>query len=155
MNTTHPVAREEVMAFLDGELSAAEAQAISAHLNHCVECTGVVEQFRDTFQSLSRWSVPAVPAKLEHSVRDLADKTRLGLKTAKPGFFLHIGFWTWKHWILFLGSASVTVLLLIGLSAGNFKRARIPANARVQVQAGPPKGPVGPGWPSTLNESRT
>jgi anti-sigma factor RsiW len=58
MNTTHPVAREEVMAFLDGELSAAEAQAISAHLNHCVECTGVVEQFRDTSQSLSRWSVP-------------------------------------------------------------------------------------------------
>ena len=83
---------------------------------------------------------PAVPAKLEHSVRDLADKTRLGLKTGKPGFFLHSGFWTWKHWILFLGSASVAVLLLIGLSAGNFKPARIPANARVQVQAGPPKG---------------
>ena len=55
MNTTaHPVAPEEVMAFLDGELSAAEAQAVSTHLDRCAECGALAEQFRSTSLSLSR-----------------------------------------------------------------------------------------------------
>jgi anti-sigma factor RsiW len=77
MNTAHPVAPEEVMAFLDGELSGAEAQAVSAHLDYCAECTILSQQFRGTSQALAGWHVPAVPAKLEQTVRDLSDKTRL------------------------------------------------------------------------------
>ena len=75
MNTTaHPVAPEEVMALLDGELSAAEAQAVSAHLDRCAECSALAEQFRSTSRSVSRWNVEAVPARLEHSVTSAAVK---------------------------------------------------------------------------------
>ena len=64
MNTTaHRVAPEQVMAFLDGELSAADAQAISAHLDRCAECSALAEQFRSTSLSLSRWNVRDCPGK--------------------------------------------------------------------------------------------
>jgi hypothetical protein len=148
MNTTHPVAPEEVMALLDGELSAADAQAISAHLNHCVECTGVAEQFRSTSQSLSSWRVPAVPAKLERSVQDLVLKTRLGLKTGKPGLFVRASFWIWKRWILGIGSAITAVLILIFIATPSFLMysprsfhdiGEVALQPAVRLHAGPPE----------------
>jgi anti-sigma factor RsiW len=60
------------MAFLDGELSASEAQTVSAHLKDCAQCAMVAEQFRATSEMLSRWDVEAAPAALEDSVRKLA-----------------------------------------------------------------------------------
>ena len=136
MNTAHPVAPEEVMAFLDGELSAPDTQAISAHVDHCAECTNVAEQFRCTSRSLSRWRVAPVPAKLEQSVRDLADKTRLGLKIGKPGLFVRASFWTCKQWMFSIGSAAAALLFLIGLSKADFQRSHLVAN-KVNVAAGP------------------
>jgi hypothetical protein len=115
MNTTaHPVAKEEVMAFLDGELSAADAQAISAHLDLCAECSALAEQFRSTSLSLSNWSVQAVPVKLEDSVTDLAAKTCSGLKIGKANFFIGASFWTWKQWAL--GSGGTLAVLLLALA---------------------------------------
>jgi len=61
---THPVAPEEVMAYLDGELSQAKAQAVSTHLDQCSECGDLAAQFRATSQALSGWTVPPVPASL-------------------------------------------------------------------------------------------
>lgn len=136
MNTTHPVA-PEVMALLDGELSVADAQVISTHLDHCPECSSLAEQFRSTSQSLSRWSVPAVPAKLERSVQDLALKTRLGLKTGRPGLVVRTSFWTWKHWILGIGSTITAVLILIAIATPNLLRSRIVANHARRVAQQP------------------
>ena len=139
MNTTaHPVAPEEVMAFLDGELSVAEGQAISAHLANCAECTTLTQQFRATSLTLSGWLAPAVPAKFEQSVRDLADKTRLGVKISKSRLSVTSGFWTWKHCMLGGGSAAATLLFLIGLSSRNYHRHVQPAPSEVHLFAGPP-----------------
>ena len=44
--TTHPVAPEEIMAWLDSELPSAEARTIAAHVEDCVECASLAEQFR-------------------------------------------------------------------------------------------------------------
>ena len=59
--TTHPVEPEKVMAFLDGELSGADAQDVSNHVDHCAECAHLAEQLRTTSQSLSAWKVRAIP----------------------------------------------------------------------------------------------
>ena len=139
MNTTHPFAREDVMAFLDGEVSATDAQAISAHLEHCVECTSIAEQFRNTSQSLSRWSVSAVPAKLEQAVRDLADKTWLGVKPGKPVLFGRTGFWTRKQWAFGLGSAVAAIVIFGAVSTANRNSASHHHIVDfVRVNAGPP-----------------
>jgi len=55
--TTHPFAPEEVMAFVDGELSADRAQSLSAHIDQCAGCHETAAAFRSTSHSLSEWRV--------------------------------------------------------------------------------------------------
>jgi hypothetical protein len=119
MNTTaHPVAPEEVMAFLDGELSAADTETVSTHLDGCAECSTLANQLRGTSLSLSSWSVPAVPVKLEASVTELAAKTRLGHETANASSSIRVGFRTWKGWAVTLAA----LLLMLAVSLPNLLR---------------------------------
>jgi hypothetical protein len=64
-NLTHPIAPEEIMAFLDGELSTARTVSVSAHIRQCAECNETVSSFRKTSHSLSDWKVPPVPLRTE------------------------------------------------------------------------------------------
>ena len=118
MNTaTHPVAPEEVMAFLDGELSEADAQVVSAHLDHCVECTGLAELFRATSQSLSQWTVPPVPSSLEESVMTEAAKNKPSPLPAKPSRSIQLSLWNWRLWAIGGGGAVTAVLILVAFVA--------------------------------------
>src|ERR1700730_14835691 len=96
--TAHRVAPEEVMAFLDGELSAAKAQTVSTHIEHCSDCAKIVEQLQSTSQALADWKVDPVPMKLEKSVSDSIGKADSGLKIAKANLLIRGSFWTWKQW---------------------------------------------------------
>jgi hypothetical protein len=96
------------MALLDGELSASEAVAVSAHLKDCAQCAMVAEQFRATSQMLSRWEVEAVPAALEDSVKKIAAKAagrRAVVKSSSSGFR--------GRRLLVIGSGAVTIMTLL------------------------------------------
>lgn len=59
----HPIEPEELMAYLDGELTADRAAATAAHLGECAECHGLVAELRNVSQHLKSWRVePAEPA---------------------------------------------------------------------------------------------
>jgi predicted phage tail protein len=123
MNTTaHPVAPEDVMALLDGELSAAEAQAVSAHLDRCAECSALAEQLRTTSLSLSRWNVEAVSAKLKDSIKDRTAKTGSGLKIGKANLFIRASFWTWRQWAFASAGTLAALLLVSAISLSNLHR---------------------------------
>ena len=47
MTITHEVDREEVMAYLDGELAAARAVDVRAHLDQCAECRALADELRE------------------------------------------------------------------------------------------------------------
>ena len=64
--STHPVAPEEVMALLDGELSADRAQSLSLHVEECAECRDAVASLRKTSQALAIWTVPTAPPLCTH-----------------------------------------------------------------------------------------
>lgn len=63
-SSTHPFEQEEVMAYLDGELSANRAASVAAHLRECGECAALAEQMREVSGQLTNWSVEAAPASL-------------------------------------------------------------------------------------------
>lgn len=53
---------EEVMAYLDGELEAAAAEAVRVHLGECPACATVAADLREGSAALSQWTIAATPA---------------------------------------------------------------------------------------------
>jgi anti-sigma factor RsiW len=84
MATTHPVAPEEIMALVDGELPADHAQAITTHLDHCAECAEIAEQMRATSQDLSRWAIEDAPQGWDESMQKRAEEAASEGKPRKP-----------------------------------------------------------------------
>jgi hypothetical protein len=58
--STHPVVPEELMAFLEGELSTERTQSVSAHIEQCAECHDAAASFRKTSHTLAAWTVAPV-----------------------------------------------------------------------------------------------
>jgi anti-sigma factor RsiW len=107
-STTHCVAPEDIMAFLDGELPPSEVQTVSAHLEDCAQCAIAAEQFRATSRILSRWDVPRVSVELEDSVRKLSAKAAAHgavVKSRSTGFR--------GRRLLVIGSGAVAVMALL------------------------------------------
>lgn len=77
---THPFTPEEIMTFVDGELSACRAQSLSAHIGECAECQEVMTSFHKTSCALSRWTVPPIPTQLEASVSAVAARNEPSLE---------------------------------------------------------------------------
>ncbi len=126
--TTHPFAPEEVMAFVDGELSADRAQSVSAHIDQCTECSEVAAEFRNTSHSLSNWRIAAVPTQLEERVTAASQKTPLRSVAVGSNGFLPIGRWVWKHWVLALAASAVALTVLFAIATPNLLRSRMAAN---------------------------
>jgi len=53
----HPIEQEELMAYLDGELSADQATQALSHLELCPECQTLATDFRRISQELVVWEV--------------------------------------------------------------------------------------------------
>lgn len=82
-SSTHPFYQEEVMAYLDGELSANRAADVAAHLRECAECAALAEQMREVSTHLSNWSVEPAPATLTRNL-DAARASHPSAKVRTP-----------------------------------------------------------------------
>ncbi len=64
----HPMEAEELMAYLDGELSKSRAAVAAAHLGECAECKEMVEGLRRVSQEMRAWELE-VPERGSGQVR--------------------------------------------------------------------------------------
>jgi len=114
--STHPVSPEEIMAFVDGELAAAESQAVSSHLESCTECAAVAQQFQSLSQSLSQWNVESIPSNVENAIQEANAGTSPVAKIGRAKSLNRSGR-TWKLWIYgFGGAATAALVLLVSVS---------------------------------------
>src|SRR5208282_5184220 len=67
-STTHPFGREEVMAYLDGELAPERAAAAAAHLEQCAECRALAADLRAVTRQMPEWEVEMIPASVQERV---------------------------------------------------------------------------------------
>jgi hypothetical protein len=75
MNTaTHPVTPEQVMAFLDGELSSVQAQSVFEHVKHCADCASLAAELGDTQRQLAAWRVDALPLRVESALLEKLER---------------------------------------------------------------------------------
>jgi hypothetical protein len=124
MNTTaRAVTPEEIMAFLDGELSAADAQALAAHLDTCAECSRVAGQFRKASQELKGWTA-AGPALSWDSFVLRAAGAASGGSIRSTNAQIRAKSWTWKQWALAGGGTVALLLLVLAVSMPNLLRSR-------------------------------
>lgn len=114
-STLHPVAPEEIMAHLDGELAPARAQSVSSHIEACSECSNLAISFRSSSQSLSTWRVGSVPPLLQDPVLSASTKTPHVFHALNPLSLLGFRNRTRKRWILGLATAGGMFSILIFL----------------------------------------
>lgn len=124
---THPVAPEEVMAFLDGEVSPEQARFVSVHIAQCEECATMAAGLHDISKTLSSsCSVEAVPEGLAQRVTELARKVRSGVNVEPASLFVRLSFWSSKHWAVAASATAVVLLLVAAISISNRTRSSMP-----------------------------
>jgi hypothetical protein len=141
MSQNHPFEQEELMAYLDGELSTDRAAAAVAHLERCPECQRVAAVLRDVSQELMAWEVgPSSPrieagisSVLEERGREEAGSTAVSGKSGR-GIFRIRRFAPWA-----LGLAAVGLVVLVGLSVRNRRSNRVFQSVASSVSVGEPK----------------
>jgi Domain of unknown function (DUF4349)/Putative zinc-finger len=125
-SSTHPYEQEEVMAYLDGELSADRASGVAAHLRDCAECAELVQQMRGVSIQLANWSVEPAPASLARGLivakKDRAlpkVERRKGIAAWLDGKFAPLG----GRWAWGVGGAVAAAVLLLVIGRPNLLRA--------------------------------
>jgi hypothetical protein len=113
--TTHPFAPEEIMALLDGELSADQSQAISTHMDSCAECRTLSQQLQQTQQNVASWKVGEVPPHLETYFQSVEKDPEL-VKTSTREKLLHPSRWTRTQWLVGFATVGGCSLLLVALN---------------------------------------
>ena len=77
MTSPHTFDREEVMAYLDGELPPARAAIVRAHVEACESCRALAGDLRAVSARLAEWPVERTPDVLDVTVRAAIDATPL------------------------------------------------------------------------------
>jgi hypothetical protein len=120
MNTsTHPVAPEEVMALLDGELPTGRGEFVARHVELCSECATLATQFRGVSQAFSEWKVPAVSQRVQANILGSAQRRSSDGKIPGPRLFLRASVWGRKQWSVGLAATAAVIALAIFLSVPN------------------------------------
>jgi uncharacterized small protein (DUF1192 family) len=122
----HPIGQEELMAFLDGELSAERAEHVATHLSECGDCRAAIAESRGLSGRLAGWQVEPAPPSLSQNVtaavtaRELKPPGAEG--TVRPRIF------GLPRWVWGTAGAVCLVLLIAAVSIPNLLRSRIAAN---------------------------
>jgi hypothetical protein len=124
-SATHPFSPEEIMAFVDGELSAERAQTLSDHLGECGECSSLVTDFRGVSGQVIVWQVEPVPERLVVRVKETPAGKLVGLPLS--GISTHRSSLTFRL-ALKVASVFAGLLLLFVITVPNLLRSRMAAN---------------------------
>jgi hypothetical protein len=130
----HPLNPDELMEYLDGELTVEQAAAVQAHVATCTGCQRLSAELRAVSRDLARWQVEGPPATFE------APK-------AVPG--PSDGLWSRFGWLRFRSSPAyaVAAVAIVGVVAIAINFSSRSSNARVQmfpVSTPPIAGAEGP-----------
>lgn len=120
----HPIAPEEVMAFVDGELSSEESVLIRAHLEACSDCNEFIGKLRFASQSLSQWQIGLPAASLQERIMTTAN--RRSWAAARPSWPLQFQRFFSRRlpWAL----ACLAMVLLIGIRLTTRSAKQIPVD---------------------------
>lgn len=130
--STHPVAPEEVMGLLDGELSPERAAAFSKHLETCPECSAIAASQRELSQHMTAWQVGSPSARLTElvaaatqvdSAKSQSTSSWFARRRRSPAF----------KWAMGIASGFAGLVLLMAISTPKLLRTRMAANEATKL----------------------
>jgi len=110
---SHPIEPEELMAYLDGELTANRATATAAHLGECAECQSVVAGFRGVSQNLKTWKAELAESEMPQAIATALAESRPESREVSPA---HRRSWRevlGQHWAILAWAGAVAAVLLV------------------------------------------
>lgn len=116
----HPIEPEELMAYLDGELTTDRATATVAHLGECSECQRLVASLRGVSQSLTSWKVELAESEMPRAITTaLAERVPASRKVfpARRSWRALVG----MRWPMFAWVGAVAAALLVVLGTVRFQ----------------------------------
>jgi uncharacterized protein DUF4349 len=127
--TTHPVEKEEIMAFLDGDpVEGDRAALVASHIEDCAECRAVAADLRSLSERLAAWQVEPSPASLTQRIEAAAGehfsaskRQGLGFLPARP----KRRFSTRMRWAVGLAGGFAALLFIVAISIPNLLRSRM------------------------------
>jgi hypothetical protein len=117
----HPIEPEELMAYVEGELTAVRANAAAAHLVECEECQGLIADLRTVSQSLQAWKVEAPKTAPSAAIATALTEHRPASQNVAPGRRIWrevLG----KRWPAVALAGAVAAILLVVISAPPLQR---------------------------------
>lgn len=140
----HLFTPKEIMAHLDGELSPAVAQSVSAHMETCSDCRTLLQELHQTKFNVAMWQVASLPAAIETRIESAAAKISAPSATTSPEIFRRPSLWSRKPWIGGLAATAAAAILVLGFfSLSKLKPASAPVDsARVDSSVREFKAPA-------------
>ena len=133
--TTHPFDREDVMAYLDGELAPERASAAAAHLEQCGECRELAASLRSLSRQMPQWEVGVIPATVEQNVLRAAAQQRVA-EAGIPREERPEPRRSAVRWLVWGSALSAAALLLLAISVPTLYRSREAAELARQKATG-------------------
>ncbi len=141
----HALPHDELMAYLDGELSPARALAVHDHLEHCVTCQTLAAELRQVSRDVAVWQAQDPPLSLRApTVPSTTGSPRWHF--AWPRFA-----GTWQ----FAGAAAMVVVLsVVWFTQPQYSRARVRGGLSVAAGAPVVQAPDAAERPSAFYQRR-
>jgi hypothetical protein len=79
---THPIEKEQVMAYLDGEMTPEQASGIAVHLDRCAECRELAKELRGVSSQMLAWGVQPTSTRLGETVLAVLNESGVQKPTA-------------------------------------------------------------------------
>jgi anti-sigma factor RsiW len=125
--TDHAIEPEELMAYLDGELSPDRSATASAHLEHCRECQAIAADLQSVSRQMTAWQVEAGDGRALlglHAALEARPAQRNVERTRRPWLTTH----RLRPWILGLSGTGVCVIALLTLATPMLTRYQFSAD---------------------------
>jgi hypothetical protein len=131
----HPIDKEQVMAYLDGELMPDEAARVAQHIDQCPICAELAANLRSISSQLIGWNVEPAPRRLSEAVFENLNKKD---ESARPRTRVQKSSLRQMGWVGLLrnrwGWGGVGLVVLASFGAMFFQ----PRQARFAALAPPP-----------------
>lgn len=138
--TAHTIDREEVVAYVDGELEPARLSVVQAHVNTCAECGALATELRQISARLATWQIADTPNRLATVKQALTASTNV---KASGSWWMKRGMFRAPRWAIGVLAVLAAVVSTSVLFTRSMRLDKVPPTVMsLGVESAAPAAPL-------------